>query len=323
VHISCRNRHCPKCQALARALWLEARKADLLPVPYFHVVFTIPEPIAAIALQNKRVVYDNLTTPRCHLGCPAAISGVDQHQQLAAARHQGADGHLNCERAGALWRNGDVRSLAVHQGHEPAADPLAHCDEIRIARSPVAAQRRPGRVGGRQRSGCQQQRANGVRLPIPANPGGLRRAECGGTRGTPRPRHPERKQGRDGSSRQQRRLGTRAPREDRDGERCAVRVVVCAAERVGLADGCMQPSEVEALGVIRAAVAPQSTVVPTQRVDHELHAGDGETALAFYSGLFGWTKTQAIDMGAMSTYQTFMMAAATEGAMGGPESVRP
>jgi len=72
VHISCRNRHCPKCQALARALWLEARKADLLPVPYFHVVFTIPEPIAAIALQNKRVVYDNLTTPRCHLGCPAA-----------------------------------------------------------------------------------------------------------------------------------------------------------------------------------------------------------------------------------------------------------
>jgi len=50
---SCRNRHCPKCQALARALWLEARKADLLPVPYFHVVFTMPEPIAAIALQNS------------------------------------------------------------------------------------------------------------------------------------------------------------------------------------------------------------------------------------------------------------------------------
>jgi hypothetical protein len=57
---SCRNRHCGKCQALARAVWLEARQADLLPVPYFHVVFTIPEPIAAIALQNKRVVYDIL-----------------------------------------------------------------------------------------------------------------------------------------------------------------------------------------------------------------------------------------------------------------------
>jgi hypothetical protein len=57
---SCRNRHCGKCQALARAAWLEARQADLLPVPYFHVVFTIPEPIAAVALQNKRVVYDIL-----------------------------------------------------------------------------------------------------------------------------------------------------------------------------------------------------------------------------------------------------------------------
>jgi putative transposase/transposase-like zinc-binding protein len=57
---SCRNRHCPKCQALARADWLEARKADLLPVPYFHVVFTIPEPVAAIAFQNKPVVYDIL-----------------------------------------------------------------------------------------------------------------------------------------------------------------------------------------------------------------------------------------------------------------------
>ena len=57
---SCRNRHCGKCQALARAAWLEARKADLLPVPYFHVVFTIPESITAVALQNKRVVYDIL-----------------------------------------------------------------------------------------------------------------------------------------------------------------------------------------------------------------------------------------------------------------------
>ncbi len=54
---SCRNRHCPKCQALARAAWLEARQAELLPVPYFHVVFTLPEEIRSPALQNKRVVY--------------------------------------------------------------------------------------------------------------------------------------------------------------------------------------------------------------------------------------------------------------------------
>ena len=54
---SCRNRHCPKCQALARAAWLAARRAELLPTEYFHVVFTVPEAVAAIALQNKAVVY--------------------------------------------------------------------------------------------------------------------------------------------------------------------------------------------------------------------------------------------------------------------------
>jgi hypothetical protein len=54
---SCRNRHCPKCQGAARAQWLAARRAELLPVPYFHVVFTLPAPIAAIAFQNKALIY--------------------------------------------------------------------------------------------------------------------------------------------------------------------------------------------------------------------------------------------------------------------------
>jgi hypothetical protein len=54
---SCRNRHCPKCQAKAAKRWLEARQADLLPVEYYHVVFTLPAPIAAIAWYNKAVVY--------------------------------------------------------------------------------------------------------------------------------------------------------------------------------------------------------------------------------------------------------------------------
>jgi len=54
---SCRNRHCPKCQGAARAEWLAARQAELLPVPYFHVVFTLPAPIAEIAFQNKAAVY--------------------------------------------------------------------------------------------------------------------------------------------------------------------------------------------------------------------------------------------------------------------------
>jgi hypothetical protein len=54
---SCRNRHCPKCQGQARAEWLAARQAELLPVPYFHVVFTVPAPVAEIAFQNKETVY--------------------------------------------------------------------------------------------------------------------------------------------------------------------------------------------------------------------------------------------------------------------------
>ncbi len=54
---SCRNRHCPKCQSSAAKRWLDARQADLLPVEYYHVVFTLPAPISTIAYQNKAVVY--------------------------------------------------------------------------------------------------------------------------------------------------------------------------------------------------------------------------------------------------------------------------
>jgi len=54
---SCRNRHCPKCQGLARARWLADRQAELLPVPYFHVVFTLPAPVGEIAFQNKAAAY--------------------------------------------------------------------------------------------------------------------------------------------------------------------------------------------------------------------------------------------------------------------------
>ncbi len=59
---SCRNRHCPKCQAPAAAQWLADRQAELLPVPYFHLVFTLPAPIAEIAFHNKEVVYGILFT---------------------------------------------------------------------------------------------------------------------------------------------------------------------------------------------------------------------------------------------------------------------
>jgi len=84
---SCRNRHCPKCQGAAARDWLADREAELLPVGYFHVVFTLPAPIAAIAYQNKRIVYDLLlkassqamlmiaADPR-HLGAKIGITAV-------------------------------------------------------------------------------------------------------------------------------------------------------------------------------------------------------------------------------------------------------
>jgi len=68
---SCRNRHCPKCQGSAAQRWLEARQADLLPVAYYHVVFTLPAPISAIAYTNKEIIYgllfDIAADPK-HLG---------------------------------------------------------------------------------------------------------------------------------------------------------------------------------------------------------------------------------------------------------------
>jgi hypothetical protein len=57
---SCRDRHCPKCQAAARAEWMQARAEELLPVNYFHVVFTLPEQLSLLSLQNKRVIYNLL-----------------------------------------------------------------------------------------------------------------------------------------------------------------------------------------------------------------------------------------------------------------------
>ena len=60
AYCSCRNRHCPKCSARARAQWLAQRAAELLPVEYFHVVFTLPQLLAPLALQNQRLVYGML-----------------------------------------------------------------------------------------------------------------------------------------------------------------------------------------------------------------------------------------------------------------------
>jgi len=95
---SCRNRHCPKCQGAAAKQWLAEREADLLPVPYYHVVFTLPTAIADIAYQNKAVIYDllfkasaeTLTTiaadPR-HLGARIGITSVLHSWGSAMTHH--------------------------------------------------------------------------------------------------------------------------------------------------------------------------------------------------------------------------------------------
>ena len=95
---SCRNRHCPKCQGAAAKDWLAARQAELLDVPYFHVVFTLPKPIAHIAYQNKAVVYDILfkvgaktlitiaANPK-HLGARIGFTGVLHSWGSAMTHH--------------------------------------------------------------------------------------------------------------------------------------------------------------------------------------------------------------------------------------------
>ena len=100
---SCRDRHCPKCQSLARAQWLEDRRSELLDTQYFHVVFTVPQPIAAIALQNKETVYNILfrataetlrtiaADPK-HLGAQIGFFGVLHSWGSALTHHP----HLHC-----------------------------------------------------------------------------------------------------------------------------------------------------------------------------------------------------------------------------------
>ena len=78
---SCRNRYCPKCQGNARAKWLAARSAELLPVLYFHVVFTLPHDLSALVLQNKRLLYDLLYR----------ASAATMLEMARDPRHLGAD----------------------------------------------------------------------------------------------------------------------------------------------------------------------------------------------------------------------------------------
>ena len=100
---SCRNRHCPKCQTLAKERWLAARRADLLPIPYFHVVFTLPHALNALAQGNARVIYgllfraaaDTLLTfgrDSRHLGGTIGITAILHTWGQTLTQHL----HLHC-----------------------------------------------------------------------------------------------------------------------------------------------------------------------------------------------------------------------------------
>ena len=103
VYNSCRNRHCPKCQSLEKERWLAKRRSELLPVPYFHVVFTLPEELNVLALGNPGVVYDllfdsasrtllEIAADRKHLGARLGILAVLHTWSQTLVLHP----HLHC-----------------------------------------------------------------------------------------------------------------------------------------------------------------------------------------------------------------------------------
>ncbi len=115
---SCRNRHCPKCQGTAAKQWLAEREAELLPVPYFHVVFTLPAPIADIAYQNKTVIYHLLfkaaaeatltiaADPK-HLGARIGITAVLHTWGSALTHHPHV--HMKRDDRLAKYNGGEIR----------------------------------------------------------------------------------------------------------------------------------------------------------------------------------------------------------------------
>jgi len=120
---SCRDRHCPKCQGSARRQWVTARIADLLPVPYFHVVFTLLPAIAEIAFQNKAIVYgllmrmsaetlQTITANPKWLGAEIGVTAVLHTLGQAITHHP----HVHCVVPGAGLSAGRSRWIACRQG---------------------------------------------------------------------------------------------------------------------------------------------------------------------------------------------------------------
>lgn len=120
---SCRNRHCPKCQAMKAKRWLEARQAELLPVEYYHVVFTLPAPIADLAYQNKSVIYHILFKAAAealltiardpkHLGARIGITQVLHTWGSALTHHP----HVHCIVPGGGFSEDGTRWIACKPG---------------------------------------------------------------------------------------------------------------------------------------------------------------------------------------------------------------
>ncbi len=117
---SCRDRHCPKCQSLKKAEWLEARCQHLLPIPYWHLVFTLPEALRPLALSNKRVVFDllfntaaatlqTLARDRKHLGADIGFTAILHTWGQNLRFHP----HVHCVVTGGGLTKGDRRWVAA------------------------------------------------------------------------------------------------------------------------------------------------------------------------------------------------------------------
>ena len=201
---SCRNRHCPRCQGAAARTWLAEREADLLPVGYFHVVFTLPAEVADIAFQNKAVVYDLLfkaasetmltiaADPK-HLGARIGITAVLHTWGSAMTHHPhvhmivpgggiALDGTrwissrpaflLPVRVLGALFRRLFLtRLMALHDAGKLAFfGALAHlADTAGLPASPVAG---PQKALGRLRQAAVRRTGGGARLSVALHPPG-------------------------------------------------------------------------------------------------------------------------------------------------------
>lgn len=124
LYNSCRNRHCPKCQALAKARWLENRKSEILPVDYFHIVFTLPHHFSSLALQNKRTVYNimfktvsnTLTTiaaDKKHLGAEIGFLAVLHTWGQNLLFHP----HIHCLVPGGGFSEGREKWISIHKSY--------------------------------------------------------------------------------------------------------------------------------------------------------------------------------------------------------------